>query len=74
MSIIYLADRDTRSVAAISRRATQGCDFSQEWLAYTKMSEQQLKDIWDEWDGMTQDGELAHCELNRRGLGAYCSV
>ncbi|CUJ48660.1 Uncharacterised protein [Achromobacter sp. 2789STDY5608633] len=74
MSVIYLADRDTQSVAAIARKAAQGCELSKAWLPYTKMPEQHLKDLWDQWDAISMEGEMAYLELNRRGLGSYCPI
>lgn len=45
----------------------------------TEWSDDDLKSAWDLWDGTDETvegytGEEIHHELNRRGLGAYCSV
>jgi hypothetical protein len=43
-----------------------------------KLSVEQLKEMWDRWDGITPVdgvwGETIHAELNKRGEGRYCAV
>jgi len=44
-----------------------------------KITDEELKKMWDLWDGTEKTvygyrGEDLHAELNRRGLGAYCAV
>jgi len=32
------------------------------------------RQVWDDWDGLTQEGEDAHGYLNLIGDGRYCAV
>lgn len=32
------------------------------------------RQVWDDWDGIDEEGELAHHYLNLIGDGHYCSI
>lgn len=46
--------------------------------ALRKKTDDELKSLWDQYDGTNApagfQGEEIHRELNRRYLGAYCAV
>lgn len=52
------------------------CIIQREGLA--KLSVEQLKALWDQYDGINSPGgfwgEEIHRELNQRGAGDYCAV